>query len=1147
MSDIPPVSASRAVFLSYASQDAEAALRLCAALRAAGVEVWFDQNELVGGDAWDAKIRKQIAECALFVPVISAATQARTEGYFRLEWKLAAQRTHMIADDAAFLLPVVIDETRDADARVPAEFKSVQWTRLPGGESAAKFCARVQTLLGSEGRDASPSRQPSDASEDPGRLRETSRSGKPARRGPAAAWAIAVVLIIEVALFFSLRPAKHAGAGTRPPTADMAAAPVPVVPTAQLSKAQQLVAQAQALFDQWDLASTDDMLLADRLLKQATELEPANAEAWAALAVTSYGLRDFGIDRTDARTDLLRTSAERAAKLAPDSALAQVALGLRYRLDPTTADDAIRVLRAVAAKWPANKYALWHLGGLYRNTGDYEQALAVLDRAVALPGGDPIALFRRAIVFQSMERYEQSQAALTDALTLRPDFLIAHLQRIHQLMYLQGNRELGKAAIGAVPPRVLRDEVVASRLAYTWYLAREPEKAADLLRFVTRDYIESDFIRAPKGLLAGLVHRLAGQVEAAEIQWRVALAVVEQRMVARPAESVEVLEKAMLLALLGERAAAEQALRLYEQLNRIPAGHARQETWAVYAELGRADSVADFFAEQLKASTVEEEGNGSGPMLLQRSKRAAPAFFRFEPCLDPFRALPRFQELAREFDRVLAIRSKSTAAPSSAPDKSVAVLAFKNLSGDPAREFFSDGLSEAVTDVLGRVPGLKVVGSASAFSFKGKSVPITEIARQLGVTHLVEGTVLQEGATVRITAKLIKADGFQVWGSDKLERESKNIFALYDEVAGLIAKNLSLKLGASSPASTAAVNPEAFELYLQARQAWNLRTPAGLDLAENLLTRALKLEAEFARAQAALADVWAQRLFRQRDAIGTDAQPNPAESSRIREKIAQALALDADSAEAHASLGMVLCRDGQNAGAESSLRRAVALNPSYASARQWLGQVLVNQAQMDEALRHKKIATELAPLSPITWAAYGFGLVHAGQTTAGLAACDSALALQPDFEAALRVKCNALVELGRFDDAIAVGKRLPSASALNADIRLFMLARAGMKTAAEELLRELNAKGSISRERPRSLLALGRTEEVFTHLVRTGLNLYRASDYLWDPAFDSVRGDPRWAKIMADAGLTEAHARAQAWRKAHPREKPVAKQVSEPN
>ena len=141
---------NKAVFLSYASQDADEAKRICDALRAAGVEVWFDQSELVGGDAWDQKIRKQIKECALLIPIISAATQARTEGYFRLEWRLADQRTHLMAKGRPFLLPVVTDDTRDAEAQVPDSFTEVQWTRLPGGEAAEKFAARVKKLLGGE-------------------------------------------------------------------------------------------------------------------------------------------------------------------------------------------------------------------------------------------------------------------------------------------------------------------------------------------------------------------------------------------------------------------------------------------------------------------------------------------------------------------------------------------------------------------------------------------------------------------------------------------------------------------------------------------------------------------------------------------------------------------------------------------------------------------------------------------------------------------------------------------------------------------------------------------------------------------------------------------------------------------------------------
>lgn len=140
----------RAVFLSYASQDAVAALQLCSALRVAGVEVWFDQSELRGGDAWDASIRRQIRTCALFIPVISRHTHTRDEGYFRLEWKLAVDRTHLMVADRPFLLPVVIDDTSDQDEKVPDRFRDVQWTRLPGGFGADSFVERVRRLLSPE-------------------------------------------------------------------------------------------------------------------------------------------------------------------------------------------------------------------------------------------------------------------------------------------------------------------------------------------------------------------------------------------------------------------------------------------------------------------------------------------------------------------------------------------------------------------------------------------------------------------------------------------------------------------------------------------------------------------------------------------------------------------------------------------------------------------------------------------------------------------------------------------------------------------------------------------------------------------------------------------------------------------------------------
>ena len=143
----PASTPTGAVFLSYASQDSEAAQRICEALRAARVEVWFDQSELRGGDAWDRQIRKQIHDCALFVPLISQHSQERLEGYFRLEWKLAADRSHRMAAERSFIVPVVVDSTRERDALVPDSFRDVQWTHLPRGEVSQAFVAHVAALL----------------------------------------------------------------------------------------------------------------------------------------------------------------------------------------------------------------------------------------------------------------------------------------------------------------------------------------------------------------------------------------------------------------------------------------------------------------------------------------------------------------------------------------------------------------------------------------------------------------------------------------------------------------------------------------------------------------------------------------------------------------------------------------------------------------------------------------------------------------------------------------------------------------------------------------------------------------------------------------------------------------------------------------
>src|SRR3954463_9982026 len=146
----PPALPRPSVFISYSSEDRIAARTLRDHMLAAGLEVWYDENELSGGDAWDQKIRRQIRECDYFMPVISASTERRKEGYFRREWRLAVERTMDMADDVLFLLPVVIDETSESGARVPDKFLSLQWLRAPNGIATPALDALIKRLTAGE-------------------------------------------------------------------------------------------------------------------------------------------------------------------------------------------------------------------------------------------------------------------------------------------------------------------------------------------------------------------------------------------------------------------------------------------------------------------------------------------------------------------------------------------------------------------------------------------------------------------------------------------------------------------------------------------------------------------------------------------------------------------------------------------------------------------------------------------------------------------------------------------------------------------------------------------------------------------------------------------------------------------------------------
>jgi TolB-like protein/Flp pilus assembly protein TadD len=247
----------KAVFLSYAREDGEVARRIADALRAFGVEVWFDQNELRGGDSWDTKIRTQIKTCALFVPIISQRTEARTEGYFRREWKLAVDRSHDMAGNRAFIVPVVIDHTLESEAAVPEEFMRYQWTRFANGEPAPEFVMQVKRLLEAPRQKAEVRGQMAEAGRQAAEGgRQKSEAGEESRRTGTrgigrGGWMVAAGAVVAIGLgaYFALRPAARptvasaaplpASVAAKPPLEVVAAKSIAVLPFTNMSEEKE--------------------------------------------------------------------------------------------------------------------------------------------------------------------------------------------------------------------------------------------------------------------------------------------------------------------------------------------------------------------------------------------------------------------------------------------------------------------------------------------------------------------------------------------------------------------------------------------------------------------------------------------------------------------------------------------------------------------------------------------------------------------------------------------------------------------------------------------------------------------------------------------------------------------------------------------
>ena len=612
MPDSPKIwTLKGAVFLSYASQDAEAAKHICEALRAAGIEVWFDQSELRGGDAWDAKIKKQIRNCALFVPVISAHTQERSEGYFRREWNLATQRLLDMAHDAVFLLPVVIDGTRDSDARVPDEFLRIQWTRLPGGDTPESFCERVKRLLSGAGAEPvlSAGRKGSAAQEP--------RPVKSARPWLAPTLG-GVVLCAALAVW---QPWRNGA---------MPAAAVPAVPPP--SEAQNLVAKAWVQLNKTELGP-EELEIADGMCKRATELDPMDAEAWAAWSQVDSWYIYHNFDNSKGRQDAARANAARALQLAPDSYEGRVAqacylvrgatTGTGLGQTSTFASEAGRLLHQLLQERKDEPRALFALGILDRNVGHWDEARDDFSRLAKNPQYSATAWSERAWLEWSQSRYASVDDPLDRSLAIQPFWGNLGL-KIMISLYWHGDLESAKAALDKIPVSVMQTDYGTSSayLVYLWM--RKPEEWLKFREGIRRDWIQSNGLDGPVAYLDGKALQMAGRNDAAQLEWESALKLVDQRLADQPTSGLLLAWRVDLLTLLGRTAEAEKYLRLSEEVN--GGLELARRTRLLIAE-GKIDEVMD---------SMEKAG---------RADRFTAAALRLNPDFDLLRSNPRFQAM----------------------------------------------------------------------------------------------------------------------------------------------------------------------------------------------------------------------------------------------------------------------------------------------------------------------------------------------------------------------------------------------------------------------------------------------------------------------------------------------------------------------
>jgi len=451
------------------------------------------------------------------------------------------------------------------------------------------------------------------------------------------------------------------------------------------------------------------------------------------------------------------------------------------------------------------------------------------------------------------------------------------------------------------------------------------------------------------------------------------------------------------------------------------------------------------------------------------------------------------------------------------------VLPFRNVSQDPAQEYFADGMTEAIISDLAHIGALRVISRTSAMKYKGSGHSLPEIARELNVDAVLEGSVLLLGNRVRVSVQLISARTDETLWAARYDRELEDVLGLQGELSETVAREIAIKLTpteASQLAKRHAVNPEAHLEYLRSRHSYYAASPQAVEVGLRHARRALDLDPNLAPAWSAVADCHAFRALR-------GAAP-PAEAFAEGTRAAmKALELDPSLADAHAALGVIRSHSGDLAGGLRSLEQAIRLNPGLAAAHDRLGRVLYAYGRHDEAIAAMNKAVSLDPLSMFIRTGAGDAHYYAREYEKSVVHYRMALELDPRFDGAHTDLARSLEALGRFDEARAEyeeGRRLSGGVAGPSFGLAHLEAASGNVAEARRLLAELTEARSrrvVSAWGIAALHAsLGDADEAFRWLEialeerAAGMILLKVH-----PRLDPIRHDPRYAALVRRVGL----------------------------